>query len=168
MAATALAVVREILRVRVVNLELQVLRRPLSDAESHTAIKTARARLDGRERADAVAAVGAETDAPRRSEKRIVAVDEAGDVGAFRVVVLHQHRVVGNDFLLPRETRRRRARILEVLVEDEDVGMIGIPNAGRVDQLRIVSESTTESRPSAAIIAPTTMSMRRSGGSRAT
>src|SRR5205085_2870126 len=98
-------------------------RRTLRQSERHALIETARGRFDRRQRADAVETARPEAAAPRRSEKRIVAIDEARDVIALRVVVFDEHRVVGNDFLLPRQTRRRGARILEVLVEDEDVGI---------------------------------------------
>src|SRR5437899_3304024 len=68
-------VVRLVLRVCVVDLELQIVRRPLRHAECYAVIEALCARLDCGQRADAVASIRSESGAPWRSEKRIVAVD---------------------------------------------------------------------------------------------
>jgi len=66
-----------------------------------------------------------------------IAIDEAGDVLPFRVVVLHQEAVVLHQLLLPRHAGRFRPGILEVLVEYKDIGIEGRGHARRREQVRI-------------------------------
>src|SRR5258708_33828030 len=62
-------VVRLVLRVGVVDFELQVVRRPLVDAKGNAVVLALGGRLDDRQRADAVSSAGAEARGPRRAAK---------------------------------------------------------------------------------------------------
>src|SRR5207248_9892961 len=125
-----------------------------------TVVQTAGARLDGRERADAIRAARTEAGAPRRSEKRIVAVDEPRDVLSLGIVVLHEEGVVRNELLLPRNARGICARILEVAMENKDIGIERRSDLRLRDQIRIRRDRTqnagecavTENRLAAAAV----------------
>ena len=113
------------------------MRRTLVDPEGNAVVLALRARFDGRQLTDAVLSVRAESRAPRGAQERIVAVDESGDVIRLGVVVLHEKCVILDELLLPRNAGVGRTRVLEVLVEDEDIGMIGRCDARLRDQVRV-------------------------------
>ena len=115
-------VIRLVLRVRVENLELHAMRRTLGKAQRDAVVEAARGRFNRGQSVDAVRSARRQARAPWRSEERIVAVDEPSDVITLRVVVLHQCGEIRNDFLLPGDAGRLRARILKVAIEDENVG----------------------------------------------
>src|SRR5258708_28453619 len=98
-------------------LEGQVMRRPLRDADRDPVVLALCRRFHSRQLSDAVAAVRPETGAPRRAEERVIAIGEARDVIALRVVVLGKDSVVRDDFLFPRNAAGERPWIAEVAIE---------------------------------------------------
>src|SRR2546425_10381307 len=104
--------------------------RAFGDAECDDVVETARGRLDSHEArgnsrrpaTDSIGAARRKSTSPCTAEEGVVAIDEARDVVPFRVVVLHEHCVIGDDLLLPRHACRPSPWVPEVAIEHVNIG----------------------------------------------